>query len=154
MRSSYLLAAGLCLAAMTIQPAIGAPQPGEGDLDGVYEFVRLDAPDGPNTSQKGMMIVKGDYLCHIRVRKEREKRAQGDSQEERARKSAAALRGANASCGHFTADGSQVNARWKVAIDPNIEENTPQYTFVLEGDTLRVSPATAPEFKFVYKKIQ
>ena len=73
--------------------------------NGVYQLLRLDSPNGPSSTQKGLMIVQDGSLCHLRVDKERENFVQDESDEEAMRKSAAAFTAANSACGTFTLEG-------------------------------------------------
>ncbi len=124
----------------------------EGSLDGAYEFIRVDTPDGPNTDQKGMMIIKDGYICHVRTAKTREKLEQNDAEAEQDRQAAAAFRTANGTCGKYTIEGSKVTLTWMTAVNPNSEGNSSEYVFEREGDNLIIAPAAATQFKFVYRK--
>ena len=124
-------------------------------FDGVYEFVRMDTPDGPRASQKGTMIVADGTLCHVRVNKEREGFSQEDdtAAEERVAKEAAAFNSANAACGPFTQAGDRITATWTASLDPNDDGNTPEFIFRQEEGMLFFSPAVAPQFSFGYRKV-
>ena len=124
-------------------------------FDGVYEFVRLDTPDGPRASQKGTMIVADGTLCHVRVNKEREGFSQEDdaATEERIAKEAAAFNSANAACGPFTLAGDRITATWTASLDPNDDGNSPEFIFRQEEGMLFFSPAAAPQFSLVYRKV-
>ena len=124
-------------------------------FDGVYEFVRLDTPDGPRANQKGTMIVADGTLCHVRVNKERERFSQEDDApaEERVAKEAAAFNSANAACGPFTLAGDRITATWAASLDPNDDGSASEFIFRQEEEMLFFSPAAAPQFSLVYRKV-
>jgi len=122
------------------------------NLDGAYDFVRLDTPDGPNTSQEGMMIVSEGYMCHIRVAKDREKLSREDAEEIQIKKQAAAFSSVNGTCGSFKVAEGKISVTWATAVNPNQVGNTSDYVFDKDGDTLSIGPASAPQFRFVYRK--
>ncbi len=153
-RRLRILGLGLVFGLVCLQVAPGAGAfHGENVLEGAYQFVRLDSPQGSSTTQEGMLVVKGDYLCHLRVSKEREKMVQDEPAEERSRKAAAAFQGSNATCGKIEVHEGRVIAHWGVTLDPNDEGNTSEFVFTQDGETLTIAPAGAPEFKFVYRKV-
>lgn len=124
-----------------------------GQFNGVYEFVRLETPDGPSTSQKGLLILQDGYLCHVRTRKDREK-IPDQPKEEVIKKSADAFAASNATCGTFTVEGDKVTTTWQTAVDPNDEGNSSPYVFTKQGDLLTIAPAADTRFKFVYRKVK
>lgn len=126
---------------------------GESPLEGAYEYVRSESPQGTSSGQVGMLVIKGDHLCHLRVAKDREKTVRDESEEERNRKYASAFRGSNGTCGKIAVDGEKVTATWGVSLDPNDEGNVSEFIFAQDGEELTISPAGAPDFKFVYKKV-
>ena len=121
--------------------------------DGVYQLLRLDSPNGPSSTQKGLMIVQDGSLCHLRVDNERENFVQDESDEEAMRKSAAAFTAANSACGTFTLEGEIVKATWTSTLNPNRDGTTSEFIFSQEEDQLFIAPAGSPEFKYVYQKV-
>ena len=136
----------LCIA-IAVVPAMAGD-----NLDGAYEFVRLDTPDGPNTSQGGMMVVSSGYMCHIRTANEREKLSREDAEDVRLKKQAEAFSSVNGTCGSFKVSDGKISVTWATAVNPNQVGNTSEYVYDSEGDTLSIGPASAPQFRFVYKK--
>ena len=122
--------------------------------DGVYQLVRLDSPNGPSSTQKGLMIIQDGSLCHLRVDKERENFVQDEPDEEAMRKSAAAFTAANSACGTFTLEGEIVTATWTSTLNPNRDGSTSEFIFSQEEDLLFIAPAGSPEFKYVYQKVE
>ena len=127
-------------------------EPGPTVLDGAYQFVRLETPDGPVQNQQGMMILSSGYLCQIRVPMDRPKLTDGLSDEEKTKIWAEGFRSANSTCGSYSLEGPNATVSWNVALDPAIQDNVSKFIFESEGEYLKVAPAAAPEFKFVYKK--
>lgn len=124
-----------------------------GRFNGVYEFVRLETPDGPSASQKGMLILQDGYLCHVRTRKDREK-IPDQPKEEMMKKSAEAFAASNATCGTFTMEGDKVTATWHTNVDPNDEANASSFIFTKQEDLLFISPGGDTRFKLVYRKVK
>ncbi len=151
-RDGFAVLIAVAVLALAALPALAFH--GEAVLEGAYEFVRSESPQGSSTTQMGMMVVKGDYMCHLRVSKEREKTVQDEADEERDRKYAAAFRGSNGTCGKIRIEGDKVIADWGVTLDPNDEGNTSEFVFHQDGGTLTIAPAGAPQFKFVYQRVE
>ncbi len=121
--------------------------------NGVYQLLRLDSPNGPSSTQKGLMIVQDGSLCHLRVDKERENFVQDESDEEAMRKAAAAFTAANSACGTFTLEGEIVTATWTSTLNPDRDGTTSEFIFSQEEDQLFIAPAGSPEFRYVYQKV-
>ncbi len=123
----------------------------EGPLEGVYEFLRVESPQGPQETEKGMLIVNGSYICHIRVAKARQTPTREDSPEQRMEK--AAYGHANSACGTFSMEGDKVDVHWLVSVQPGNEANSTTYILKQEEGTLKLAPAQFPDFQFVYKRL-
>lgn len=147
--------------------ACAPPQGGEEDVsetsergdeassfDGVYEFVRLETPEGENTDQQGLMIVHEDYVCHVRASKERQAIVQDDSEQVRQEKAAALFLASAAACGQYTLEGDTLTVDWETASDPSVERNETEFILTQSEGELLLAPASAPEFKFVYRPVQ
>ena len=137
-------------------PTQEAPAPiaeASSPLDGAYEFIHIDTPDGPSTTQRGHLLVSGDYVCHVRVVKERESIGEDDSEEVRLQKSAQLAGSTTAACGTYSIEGDRLTANWVTSHDPANEGNATEFIFTQDGDQVVLAPAAAPQFKFVYKKL-
>ncbi len=141
-------------AALIFGPATAVAHDEKAGLDGAYEFVRLDTPNGPQETQIGMLVVADGRLCHIRVAKDREAMSREDTDEQRTLKAAAAFRSANGTCGTYTLQDDKVVASWTVSFQPGGEGNSSEFIVTRDGDWLTLAPAGAPDFKFVYKRAE
>lgn len=124
------------------------------DFTGAWDFVRLDTPDGPSTTQQGMMVVFGDYVCHVRIQKDRDAIAEDDSAEVKGEKATKLLNGSNAACGTFTRENDRLTVNWSTAVKPETQGNATEFILTTEGDTVLLAPAAAPQFKFVYQRLR
>ncbi len=98
-----------------------------------------------------MLIVNGNYICHIRVAKARENPTREDTAEQRLEK--AAYGHANSACGTFTQNGDKVDVEWMVSVQPATEGNSTEYIVKQEEGMLKLAPAQFPDFQFVYKRL-
>ena len=122
-------------------------------FDGAWEFVHLVTPDGPNASQRGHMVVSAGHVCFVRVGVERETIGEDDSDQVAAEKAAGLFNAVTATCGTYTVDGNTLKASWLTSADPSVEGNVAEFIMGLEGDTVSLAPAVAPQFRFVYRRI-
>lgn len=141
---------GLAAFVLSLSPSFAASD--DDHFDGVYEFVRMETPDGVQTTQKGMLIAKDGYICHVRVARERETLSREDSEAERTRKAAAAFAASNATCGAYTPGEGKISVNWAIAVNPGVEGNNTEFLVEHAGGEVKIAPAAAPQFKFVYKK--
>lgn len=151
---SFLVSVIGCTATVETESETTAAETPASALDGAWEFVRLDTPDGPNQNQVGEMIVHGNRVCHLRVGREREAIAEDESEEQRSAKAAALYGSTTAACGTFTLDGDLLTVNWTTSSDPAVEGNTTEFEFTSEGDMVILAPAANPQFRFVYRRSQ
>jgi hypothetical protein len=159
MKASILLLSFMfCLACggqTGVEEEAAAPEPSpESQFDGAWEFVHLVTPDGASTTQRGHMVVSSDCVCFVRVGKEREGINADDSDEAKVEKAANLYDSVRATCGTFTIEGDSLKATWLTSADPSVEGNTSEFILGIEGDTVSLAPAAAPQFKFVHRRIQ
>ena len=148
------LAAGLACAQAPEEAAAPAEEEGA-DLAGVYEFVRMDTPEGENTDQFGRMIVSEDQVCHLRVAKEREEITAEDPEDVQMQKAAALFGATTAACGEYSFEEETLTVNWVVSSNPSVEGNSTEFQLTENEDgTISLAPAASPEFKFVYRKTQ
>ena len=158
MRSLYLL---LLLSTLLFgcagQPAVeeagAVPAEPANPFVGAWEFVHLGTPDGPNTSQRGHMVVSDKHVCFVRVGNEREAIAEDDSEEVAAQKAAELFNAVRATCGTYKVEGDSLKATWLTSAEPTVEGNSAEFIMSLEGDTVSLAPAAATQFQFVYRRI-
>ena len=151
---SFLVGVISCTTTVETEVERPAAETSTSPLDGAWEFVRLDTPEGPNQNEVGEMVVHGNKVCHLRVGREREAVAQGDSEEQRSAKAAALYGSTTAACGTFTLEGDRLTVNWTTSSNPTVEGNTTEFEFTSEGDVVILAPAANPQFRFVYRRTQ
>jgi len=134
-------------------PSMPAPIP-ENQFDGVWEFVQLVTPDGPSTTQRGHMVVTSDYVCFVRVNKERNPIATDDPDDVKSEKAADLYNAVRATCGTFSIEGDSLKAHWLTSADPSVEGNFTDFILTREADTISLAPAAASQYKFVYRRVR
>lgn len=143
-----------CTASVETEAEMTSSESPASSLDGAWEFVQLETPDGPSQTQVGEMIVHGDRVCHVRVGRQRDEIAEEDSEEERTTKAAALYGSTTAACGTFAIEGNLLTVQWTTSSDPGVEGNTTEFEFTSEGDTVTLAPTGNPQFRFVYRRSQ
>lgn len=143
-----------CVAVSAGTISAGAAGPAEGDFTGAWEFVRLDTPNGPSTGQRGHMVVFNDYVCHVRVQKDRQGIAPADSDAQKMEKAANIFNSSNAACGKFAIEGETLTVDWVTAVNPQTEGHSTKFILKHEGDLVTMAPAASPQFIFVYQRIK
>lgn len=135
------------------QSAVSESMP-DSQFDGAWEFLHLVTPDGLSTTQRGHMVVSSDCVCFVRVGREREAVGADDLDEVKVEKAAALYDSVRATCGTFTIEGDSLKAEWLTSADPSVEGNTTRFILTAEADTVSLAPAVAPQYKFVYRRMQ
>jgi hypothetical protein len=158
MRYLYLLLVlSILLIGCASQPAVeeaeAVPAEPVNPFVGAWEFVHVGTPDGPNTSQRGHMVVSDEHVCFVRVGNEREAVGEDDSEEVAAQKAAELFNAVRATCGTYEVEGNTLKATWLTSAEPTVEGNVAEFIMSLEDDTVSLAPAAAPEFQFVYRRI-
>ena len=148
----FLVASGCTVTNVERQPETAAVEEPASTLDGAWEFVRMETPDGPSETQVGEMIVFDDRVCHLRVGRERDEIAEEDSEEERTEKAAALYGSTTAACGTFELEEDLLTVQWTTSSNPGVEGNTTEFEFTSEEDIIILAPAANPQFRFVYRR--
>jgi len=124
------------------------------EFDGAWEFAHLVTPDGLSTTQRGHMVVTADYVCFVRVGKERVAIEAEDSDQVKAEKAARLYSAVRATCGTYSIEGDRLKATWLTSADPSVEGNTAEFILATETDTVSLAPAVAPQYQFVYRRLR
>ena len=124
------------------QPSVPESTP-ESQFDGAWEFAHLVTPDGLSTTQRGHMVVTSDYVCFVRVGKEREAINADDLDEVKAEKAAGLYNSVKATCGTYSIEGDSLKAKWLTSADPSVEGNITEFILSTEPDTVSLAPAAA-----------
>ena len=120
---------------------------------GVWAAVHGESPKGINTNQRGLMIVHGNYVCHMNVAKERPLFSKENTAEEKVEIFAELWRKTTASCGTFTLDHNTVTVNWTTSANPRTEGHVTKFLLTSEEDKIKLAPAANPEFKVVYQRL-
>lgn len=121
---------------------------------GVWEAVHGESPKGINTNQRGLMIVHGNYVCHMNVAKERPLFSPKNTPEEKVEIFAELWRKTTASCGTFILEDNTVTVTWTTSANPRTEGHVTKFLLTSEGDRIKLAPAANPEFKTVYQRLE
>ena len=123
-------------------------------FDGTWEFAHLVTPDGLSTTQRGHMVVTSDFVCFVRVGKERMGIEAEDSDQVKVEKAAGLYNSVKATCGTYAIEGDTLKANWLTSADPNVEGNTAEFILATTPDSVSLAPAVAPQFQFVYQRVK
>lgn len=144
-----------CGSQQVVEEQASVPEPTlESRFVGAWEFVHLVTPDGISATQRGHMVVSSDSVCFVRVTKERELIGDDDSDELKAEKAASLYNAVRATCGTFSIEGNSLKANWLTSADPSVEGNQTEFLLSSEADTVSLAPAAAPQYQFVYRRLQ
>ncbi len=123
-------------------------------LVGVWEGLHGEGPKGINTNQRGLMMVYGNYVCHLHVAKERPLFSGENTAEEKREIFADLWLKTTASCGTFTIEDDTITVTWTTSANPRTEGHVTKFFLTKEGDRIKLAPEPYPQFKTVYQRLK
>ena len=126
----------------------------EKDFVGVWKVLHQETPQGQSTRQHGVMMVYGNYVCHLSVGKERQAPSREDSEEIRLEKRAKLWGQTTASCGTFKMKEDTITVKWTTSNNPNTQGHVTDFVLSRDGEQIKLAPAANPDFKVVYERLE
>jgi len=142
----------LCALLLSMSASSAAKGP---KLDGAYRYVATTFPGSKQTDAviKGMLVVHGKYMAFVRAGVNRKTWDQQEPAEERAKKIIAAYQGLAATCGEFTVEGNVITLQQLAQASPSSMGKTVKWEYKLEGNTLKIKPASDSEVEFEFERL-